>query len=57
MPTSYDHDNTLAFMDAMPQTDGHVLVIPKEQASTLYELSDEATLACIKTVPFILSTC
>ncbi len=49
----FEDTHTLAFMDVMPQTDGHVLVIPKEQANTLYELSDEATLACIKTVKHV----
>lgn len=38
----YEDDHTLAFMDIMPQTDGHTLVIPKEPAETLMDLSDEA---------------
>ncbi|WP_028671563.1 HIT family protein [Saccharospirillum impatiens] len=38
----YEDEHTLAFMDIMPQTDGHALVIPKEQAVTLMDLSDEA---------------
>lgn len=38
----YEDDYTLAFMDIMPQTDGHTLVIPKEPAETLMDLSDEA---------------
>ena len=46
----FEDQHTLAFMDVMPQTSGHTLVIPKEAVSTLYELSDEAALACIKTV-------
>ena len=46
----YEDTHTLAFMDVMPQTDGHVLVIPKEQAETIYDLSDEASLACMRTV-------
>ena len=28
----YEDDKTLAFMDVMPQADGHVLVVPKEPA-------------------------
>ena len=36
----YEDDNTIAFMDIMPQADGHVLVIPKEPAETLLDLSD-----------------
>lgn len=32
---------TLAFMDIMPATEGHVLVIPKEEAETIFDLSPE----------------
>ncbi|MCS2609288.1 HIT family protein [Halomonas dongshanensis] len=46
----YENDLTLAFMDAMPQKDGHVLVVPKEQAVTIYDLSPEAAQACMLTV-------
>lgn len=46
----YEDEQTLAFMDIMPQVDGHVLVIPKEAAVTLPELSDEAAAACMRTV-------
>lgn len=45
----FEDDHTLAFMDIMPQKDGHVLVIPKEEAETLMDLSDEAAAAWIKT--------
>jgi len=41
--------DTLAFMDIMPQADGHVLIIPKEPAETLLDLSEEAARACIAT--------
>jgi histidine triad (HIT) family protein len=40
---------TLAFMDVMPQTDGHVLVIPKEAAENIYELSPAGAAAMIVT--------
>ena len=40
----YEDEQTLCFMDIMPQTDGHALVIPKEAAETIHELSP-ATLA------------
>jgi len=46
----YEDDHTLAFMDIMPQIDGHVLVIPKQAAVTVFELSAESALACMKTV-------
>lgn len=37
----YEDAQTLAFMDIMPQADGHTLVIPKEQAETIFDLSPE----------------
>jgi histidine triad (HIT) family protein len=40
----------LAFMDLMPQSDGHVLVIPKETAMDIFELSDTAGEACMRMV-------
>lgn len=40
---------TLAFMDVMPQADGHVLVIPRVAAENLYELPAEALTATILT--------
>ena len=39
---------TLAFMDLMPQADGHVLVVPKEAAVEIFELSDAASVECIR---------
>ena len=41
--------HTLAFMDVMPQTDGHTLVIPKVEAENLYEVPPEALAATIAT--------
>lgn len=46
----YETDTVLAFMDLMPQSDGHVLVVPKEAAATLFELSDDAAQASIRVV-------
>ena len=34
----YEDDRVLAFMDIMPQADGHALVIPKTPAVTLLDL-------------------
>ena len=45
----YEDDKTLAFMDVMPQADGHTLVIPKENAENIFDLSPEAAAALIKT--------
>ena len=41
----YEDDKALAFMDVMPQAEGHVLVIPKEPAADLFELSAEGAAA------------
>ena len=39
----YEDDRTLAFMDIMPQADGHALVIPKTPAVTVLDLpADDA---------------
>ena len=46
----YEDEETLAFMDIMPQSEGHTLVIPKEPAVTLLELSDDAAAATVRTV-------
>lgn len=45
----YEDAHTLAIMDIMPQATGHVLVLPKEAAAELFDLSDEAAAACIHT--------
>jgi len=49
----YEDDTTLAFMDIMPQAEGHTLVIPKEPATTLLELSDEGASDLIIKVKMI----
>lgn len=38
----YEDDHTLAFLDIMPRTTGHTMVIPKVHAANLLELSDAA---------------
>jgi histidine triad (HIT) family protein len=43
----YEDDKTLAFMDVMPQADGHTLVIPKEAAENIFELSAGGAAALI----------
>jgi len=50
----YEDEKTLAFMDIMPQADGHTLIIAKESAETLTDLSDEGAAACIQTVKKIV---
>ena len=41
----YEDDHVLAFLDVAPLSKGHVLVIPKEAASSLHELSTESGAA------------
>ena len=38
----YEDDQVVAFMDIMPQAEGHTLVIPKTPAVTLLDLAPEA---------------
>jgi len=45
----YEDEQTLAFMDVMPQSDGHALVIPKVAAQNLFDLAPEALSATILT--------
>jgi histidine triad (HIT) family protein len=45
----YEDDKTLAFMDIMPQAEGHTLVIPKEGAESIFDLSPDGAAALIKT--------
>ncbi|HTP75667.1 MAG TPA: HIT family protein [Rhizomicrobium sp.] len=45
----YEDDLTLAFLDIMPATDGHTLVIPKEPAVTIHDVSPEGAAAVIRT--------
>lgn len=44
-----EDDKTLAFMDVMPQAEGHVLVIPKEAAENIFDLSPEGAAAMMAT--------
>ena len=46
----YEDAKTLAFMDVMPEADGHVLVVPKEGAENILDLSAEGMVAMMATV-------
>ena len=46
----YEDDQVLAFMDIMPQAEGHTLVIPKLPAVTLLDLTPEAAAYTIQIV-------
>jgi histidine triad (HIT) family protein len=38
----YEDEDTLAFLDIMPRSEGHALVITKEQATDLFDVSPQA---------------
>jgi len=46
----YEDPATLAFMDVMPEAEGHVLVIPKEGAQDILDLSPGGMSAMMATV-------
>lgn len=41
----YEDDRVFAFMDINPLNDGHILVIPKAHAATIYEITEADFLA------------
>lgn len=45
----YEDDHTYAFMDVMPQAEGHMLVIPKYHAKDFLDLPEEWAQGCIAT--------
>ena len=45
----FEDEHTLAFMDVMPQADGHTLVIPKAEAVNIFDLPGPALAATILT--------
>ncbi len=49
----YEDDEVFAFLDINPLSKGHTLVIPKEPARTLDELSEEAAAAIGRVLPRI----
>ena len=50
----YEDDKTLAFMDIMPQAEGHVLVIPKQKAVDLAGLEPEYAAAVLMTAKKVM---
>ena len=54
----YEDDSGLAFLDIMPRSPGHTVVIPKQHAATLVELTDSGIaplFAAVKRVDEILT--
>ena len=43
----FEDEHTLAFMDVMPQVDGHTLVIPKATAENIHDVPQAALAATI----------
>lgn len=46
----FEDDQVLAIMDVFPQSEGHVLIIPKARARNLLDLSAEAASAAMERV-------
>jgi histidine triad (HIT) family protein len=51
----YEDEHTLAFMDIMPQAEGHTLVIPKFQAQTLLDIPADTLIHTMTTVQKVMS--
>lgn len=51
----YEDDYTLAFMDIMPQADGHALVIPKFEAVTLLDIPADQLTHTMTTVQKVMA--
>lgn len=47
----YEDEHVLAFLDINPLSEGHTLVVPKEPAETLDQLSDESAAAVGRVLP------
>ena len=45
----HEDDRTLAFLDIVPLTRGHALVVPKRHATNLFEIDDEDLAAVART--------
>ncbi len=45
----YENSDTYVFMDIMPRSDGHCLVIPKTPARNILDATPEQLAACLKT--------
>jgi histidine triad (HIT) family protein len=47
----YEDDRVFAFLDIGPLSEGHAILIPKEEAATLDALSDESAAAIGRVLP------
>ena len=53
--TLYEDDDTLAFMDINPASEGHALVVPKEHCPDVHGISDGAISSTVITAKKIAS--
>lgn len=51
--TVYENEHSLAFLDVMPQADGHTLVLPKFPATDLFDLDPDAARELIVAVQHV----
>lgn len=49
----YEDAQVLSFMDAMPQSDGHTLVIPKVEARNFFDIDPAALADLIKATQYV----
>jgi len=49
----YESDDCLAFLDVMPQSNGHTLVLPKTAAENLFDLEESMAASLINTVQHV----
>lgn len=49
----HENEHTLAFMDVMPQSDGHTLVIPKSAAENLFDVEPHVLAELIKSTQLV----
>jgi histidine triad (HIT) family protein len=49
----YEDAHVLSFMDAIPQSDGHTLVIPKTEARNLFDVSPATLAELIKATQYV----
>ncbi|MDF1557264.1 MAG: HIT family protein [ANME-2 cluster archaeon] len=53
--TIYEDDDTLAFLDINPNTQGHTLVIPKKHGDKITDLDDNDVAAVFRTVKKVVN--
>jgi|ETNmetMinimDraft_32_1059908.scaffolds.fasta_scaffold13623_4 histidine triad (HIT) family protein len=49
----YENESTVAFMDIMPMSDGHVLVVPRSPAENIFDLDEEYLKEVTKTTKLL----